>query len=65
MTEEIGQNLYVERGKGEVERIRHEQRYGNVGGAEERWRAVSRSKLLTNCWNRMRKWCRRPGELLP
>lgn len=52
-----GENQYVEGGKGEVERERQEQRYGNVGGAEgERWRAVSCSKLLTDCWNRMGKW---------
>lgn len=33
-TREIRRNRHVERGKGEVQSKRPEQRYGNVGGAD-------------------------------
>lgn len=37
-------------------RLRGKRHERNRGGAEGRWRAVSRCKLLTDFWNRMRKW---------
>ena len=43
------------------ERVRFGEKDMNRGKGmwevqRERWRAVSRSKLLTDCWNRMGKW---------